>query len=86
MKSVGCYLPGALRPERVTVLRDGSNLGTYWVRDIDRRRLGELITGQVFESTLKEPFLADTAPTLEVRGATHSGQKTGWKPILHRFH
>ena len=24
--------------ERVTVLRDGRNLGTYWVRDIDRRR------------------------------------------------
>jgi simple sugar transport system ATP-binding protein len=60
--------------ERVTVLRDGSNLGTYWVRDIDRRRLGELITGQVFESTLKEPFLADTAPALEVRGLTRNGQ------------
>jgi simple sugar transport system ATP-binding protein len=63
--------------ERVTVLRDGSNLGTYLVRDIDRRRLGELITGQVFESTLKEPFLADTAPALEVRGLTRKGQYAG---------
>ena len=42
--------------ERVTVLRDGRNLGTYWVRDLDRRRLGELITGHVFESSVKEPF------------------------------
>jgi simple sugar transport system ATP-binding protein len=63
--------------ERVTVLRDGGNLGTYWVRDIDRRRLGELITGQVFESTLKEPFLADTAPALEIRGLTRNGQYAG---------
>jgi simple sugar transport system ATP-binding protein len=63
--------------ERVTVLRDGGNLGTYWVRDIDRRRLGELITGQVFESTLKEPFSADIAPALEVRGLTRHGQYAG---------
>jgi hypothetical protein len=42
--------------ERVTVLRDGRNLGTYWVRDLDRRRLGELITGHVFESSLKPRF------------------------------
>jgi simple sugar transport system ATP-binding protein len=54
--------------ERVTVLRDGSNVGTYWVRDIDRRRLSELITGQVFESRLKAPFLTEAAPALEVRG------------------
>jgi simple sugar transport system ATP-binding protein len=60
--------------ERVTVLRDGRNLGTYWVRDLDRRRLGELITGQVYESSLKAPFLGQGAPMLEVRGLTCEGQ------------
>jgi simple sugar transport system ATP-binding protein len=60
--------------ERVTVLRDGRNLGTYWVRDLDRRRLGELITGHVFESSLKPSFLRGEPPMLEVRGLTREGQ------------
>ena len=56
--------------ERVTVLRDGRNLGTYWVRDLDRSRLGELITGHVFESRLKAPFSSKVEPMLEVSGLT----------------
>jgi simple sugar transport system ATP-binding protein len=60
--------------ERVTVLRDGRNLGTYWVRDIDRRRLGELITGHIFESVLKPPFPGKEDPVLEVRGLSCEGQ------------
>ena len=60
--------------ERVTVLRDGRNLGTYWVRDIDRRRLGELITGHVFENVLKPPFSGKEHPVLEVRGLSCEGQ------------
>ncbi len=60
--------------ERVTVLRDGRNLGTYWVRDLDRRRLGELITGHVFEHSLKPPFSGKAEPVLEVRGLTRQGQ------------
>jgi simple sugar transport system ATP-binding protein len=60
--------------ERVTVLRDGRNLGTYWVRDLTRRRLSELITGHVFESSLKAPFSGKGAPMLEVRGLTREGQ------------
>ena len=63
--------------ERVTVLRDGSNVGTYRVRDIDRRRLSELITGQVFESRLKAPFMTDAVPALEVRGLSRQGQYAG---------
>ena len=60
--------------ERVTVLRDGRNLGTYWVRDLDRRRLGELITGHVFESSLKPPFSGKAEPVLKVRSLTREGQ------------
>ncbi|MBV8483522.1 MAG: sugar ABC transporter ATP-binding protein [Verrucomicrobia bacterium] len=60
--------------ERVTVLRDGHNLGTHWVRELDRRRLAELITGHVFESSLKPAFSVKSAPMLEVRGLTREGQ------------
>ncbi len=60
--------------ERVTVLRDGCNLGTYWVRELDRRRLGELITGHVFENALRPSFSGKGKPALEVRGLTREGQ------------
>ena len=60
--------------ERVTVLRDGRNLGTYRVRDLDRRRLGELITGHVFETSIKPRLSSDAAPMLEARGLTCAGQ------------
>ncbi|HET7239404.1 MAG TPA: sugar ABC transporter ATP-binding protein, partial [Terrimicrobiaceae bacterium] len=62
--------------ERVTVMRDGRNFGTYPVSELDRRRLGELITGQVFESSVKPPFSSEAAPVLEVRGLTCAGQYT----------
>ena len=60
--------------ERVTVLRDGRNLGTYQVGDLDRRRLGELITGHVFESSLKPALASEAPPILEVRGLSREGQ------------
>ena len=60
--------------ERVTVLRDGHNLGTYQVRDLDRGRLAELITGHVFESSLKPAFLGNARPVLEVHGLTREGE------------
>ena len=60
--------------ERVTVLRDGRNLGTYRVRDLDRRRLGELITGHVFETSIKPRLSSDAPPMLEARGLTCAGQ------------
>jgi simple sugar transport system ATP-binding protein len=63
--------------ERVTVMRDGRNFGTYWVRELDRRRLGELITGQSFESSVKAPFVGKEAAALEVRDLTVQGQYAG---------
>ena len=63
--------------ERVTVMRDGRNFGTYPVSDLDRRRLGELITGHVFESSIKPPFSSEAAPALEVRDLSCAGQYTG---------
>jgi simple sugar transport system ATP-binding protein len=60
--------------ERVTVLRDGRNVGTLRVRELDRRRLAELITGQAFETGFKSRSAATAEPTLEVRGLTREGQ------------
>ena len=63
--------------ERVTVMRDGRNFGTYPVSELDRRRLGELITGHVFDSSVKPPFSSEAAPALEVRDLSCTGQYTG---------
>ena len=60
--------------ERVTVLRDGHNLGTYRVRELDRRRLAELISGHVLETNLKPAFSGKAAPVLQVSGLTRAGQ------------
>lgn len=60
--------------ERVTVLRDGRNVGTHRVRELDRRHLAELITGQAFETGFKSRSAAKAEPTLEVRGLTREGQ------------
>ncbi len=63
--------------ERVTVMRDGRNFGTYAVSELDRRRLGELITGQSFESSVKAPYAGKGAAALEVRDLTVQGQYAG---------
>ncbi|MBV9643005.1 MAG: sugar ABC transporter ATP-binding protein [Verrucomicrobia bacterium] len=59
--------------ERVTVLRDGSKVGTYPASEINRYRLTELMTGQKFETSLKPAFSSKTPPILEVRGLTRRG-------------
>jgi simple sugar transport system ATP-binding protein len=59
--------------ERVTVLRDGSKVGTYPASEVNRYRLTELMTGQKFESSLKPAFASKVAPILEIRGLTRRG-------------
>ena len=63
--------------ERVTVLRDGSRVGTYPAGDIDRYRLAELMTGHKLESSLKPRLANEGAPILEVRGLTRRGHYEG---------
>jgi len=63
--------------ERVTVLRDGSRVGTYPAGDIDRYRLAELMTGHKLESSLKTRLANEGAPILEVRGLTRRGHYEG---------
>src|SRR5215469_4354450 len=59
--------------ERVTVLRDGSRVGTYPAGEIDRYRLAELMTGHKLESSLKPKLAGEGAPILEVRALTRRG-------------
>ena len=63
--------------ERVTVLRDGSRVGTYPAGDIDRYRLAELMTGHKLEPSLKPRLANEGAPILEVRGLTRRGHYEG---------
>jgi simple sugar transport system ATP-binding protein len=60
--------------ERVTVLRDGAKVGTFPAREIDDRRLSELMTGSAVEHRLVTRPIDDTKPVLEVRGATRAGE------------
>ena len=63
--------------DRVTVLRDGANVGTFAMDQVDRLRLGELITGQKRVTVTKPRFTGGAAPVLAVRGLTRAGQFTG---------
>ena len=60
--------------DRVTVLRDGANVGTFLMGEVDRARLGELITGQKRTHATKPRFTSAAAPVLAVRGLTRAGQ------------
>ena len=62
--------------DRVTVLRDGHKVGTFALAELDRARLGELISGQKHVPSLKPPFAQAIAPVLEVRGLTRRDHYT----------
>lgn len=63
--------------DRVTVLRDGINVGTFDMNALDRHRLGELITGQKRATVSLKPELKVREPAvLAVRGLTRAGQYT----------
>ena len=61
--------------ERVTVLRDGRKLGTWPARELNDRKLGELMTGMRIEHKLRaRPIATEGPPTLEVRGLGRQGE------------
>jgi simple sugar transport system ATP-binding protein len=60
--------------ERVTVLRDGEKVGTFPAADIDDRRLAELMTGESIVHKLSARPVARRKATLEVRGASRTGE------------
>lgn len=59
--------------ERVTVLRDGRKVGTWKASEVDAKRIGQLMTGQVFEHARPTRDLRAARPRLEVEGLTRPG-------------
>jgi simple sugar transport system ATP-binding protein len=60
--------------ERVTVLRDGRNVGTFPAAEVDDHRLAELMTGNRIEHKVTARPLEHRRPVLEARGATRRGE------------
>ncbi len=61
--------------DRLTVLRDGRSLGTYWVKDVNREMLVNLITGKQLTSETNSRILdKDIATKLSVRNLTIPGK------------
>lgn len=69
--------------ERVTVLRDGHKVGTYPAGEVDDHRLAELMTGERISHKVMARPLEHPQPTLEVRGATRSGEFEDVSFALH---
>ncbi len=69
--------------ERVTVLRDGQNVGTFPVREVNRSRLTELMTGHLLELGAKRTHSTQEPPILEIRGLTRHGHYADIDLALH---
>lgn len=59
--------------ERVTVLRDGRKVGTYPAAEVDPRRIGQLMTGAVFDHARSPRQPVQGPLRLEVEGLTRPG-------------
>jgi simple sugar transport system ATP-binding protein len=59
--------------DRVTVLRDGRNIGTFPAAEMNDRKLAFLMTGKEFNYDLLETVIADQPPRLSVAKLTRAG-------------
>jgi simple sugar transport system ATP-binding protein len=59
--------------ERVTVLRDGTKVGTFDAKDMNDRKLSLLMTGKAFAYDLKDADLASRPVVLSLRGLSRAG-------------
>ncbi len=59
---------------RVTVLRDGENLGTFPSDEMDDRKLALLMTGKEFRYALTQTDLSDRLPCLSVSKLRRAGE------------
>jgi simple sugar transport system ATP-binding protein len=60
--------------DRVTIMRDGRKVGTWPIRELDIRRIGELMTGLVIDTTVTAADRTAEQPVLEVSGLTRRGE------------
>jgi simple sugar transport system ATP-binding protein len=70
--------------ERVTVLRDGRNVGTFPAADVNDHRLAELMTGNRIEHKIAARPIDRRRPVLDVRGATRVGEFEDVTFALHQ--
>ena len=60
--------------DRVTVMRDGRVVGTWPARELDVRRIGELMTGLAIDTSVSARDRSGAPPVLEVAGLTRRGE------------
>jgi simple sugar transport system ATP-binding protein len=60
--------------DRVTVMRDGRVVGTWLARELDVRRIGELMTGLAIDTSVSARDRSGEPPVLEVSGLTRRGE------------
>ncbi|HSK39481.1 MAG TPA: sugar ABC transporter ATP-binding protein [Arenibaculum sp.] len=60
--------------QRVTVLRDGKNVGTFPTRGMTQTRLTELMTGRTFDQTVRATDHSADPVVLEVDGLSREGE------------
>ncbi len=70
--------------ERVTVLRDGSKVGTFRASELDDDKLAELMTGNRIEHKIVAQRFEDRKPVVEVRGITRAAEFEEVSFTLHR--
>lgn len=69
--------------EHVTVLRDARKVGTYVAKEVDSKRLAELMTGLKIEHKIVARDMTSAKPLLEARGLTRWGEYEEASFTLH---
>ncbi len=70
--------------ERVTVMRDGRKVGTWPIADLDIRRIGELMTGLVIDTSVTARDRSAEPPVLEVNRLTRQGEYENISFQIHK--
>lgn len=60
--------------DRVTIMRDGAKVGTWPAGALDEARIGELMTGQVFDRGRRAPRRIDGREVIAAAGLTRAGE------------
>ncbi len=69
--------------DRVTVMRDGRKVGTYPAREVDEARLGELMTGRIFDHGIHARPERIAPPVLALDGLGRDGDYEDISLTLH---
>jgi simple sugar transport system ATP-binding protein len=70
--------------DRVTVMRDGKKVGTFAASDVSAKKIGELMTGRIFEGHVAARDMNAAPPLLEVQHLTRRGEYENISFVLHK--